>query len=44
MKMAVPAANPTYYLTAALGITFPFNIIVGISIYHHLTNLFYQSI
>lgn len=44
MKMAVPEANPTYYLTAALGITFPFNIIVGISMYHHLTNLFYQSI
>lgn len=40
MKMAVPTANPTYYLTAALGITFPFNIIIGITLYHQMTNYF----
>ncbi len=39
MRMAVPKANPTLYLTAALGITFPFNIIVGIPIYHWMSTL-----
>jgi uncharacterized protein len=33
MRVAVPEANPTLYLTASLGITFPFNIILGIPIY-----------
>jgi uncharacterized protein len=33
MRVAVPEANPTLYLTASLGITFPFNIIAGIPIY-----------
>jgi uncharacterized protein len=35
-KLTLPTANPTYYMTVALGITFPFNITVGISIYHWL--------
>ncbi len=34
MRVAVPEANPTLYLTASLGITFPFNIILGIPIYY----------
>lgn len=34
MRVAVPEANPTLYLTAALGITFPFNISIGIPLYH----------
>ena len=33
MRIAVPQANPTFYLTASLGITFPFNITIGIPIY-----------
>lgn len=33
MRVAVPEANPTLYLTASLGVTFPFNIIVGIPVY-----------
>jgi hypothetical protein len=33
MRIAVPEANPALYLTASLGITFPFNIIVGIPLY-----------
>ncbi len=33
MRMALPEANPTLYLTASLGITFPFNIMLGIPIY-----------
>ena len=34
MGITVPQANSTYSITAALGITFPFNIIVGIILYH----------
>lgn len=33
IRLALPEANPTYYLTAALGITFPFNIALGLPIY-----------
>jgi hypothetical protein len=36
MQIAVPQANPTLYVTASLGITFPFNVIIGIPIYHQL--------
>jgi hypothetical protein len=35
MQIAVKDANPTFYLTAALGVTFPFNLLVGIHIYHY---------
>jgi hypothetical protein len=33
MRSAVPEANPAISLTAALAITFPFNILVGIPLY-----------
>lgn len=33
MRMAVPEANPTLSLSTALGVTFPFNILVGIPLY-----------
>ena len=33
MRMSVPEANPSLYVSSALGITFPFNIIVGIPLY-----------
>ena len=33
MRLAVPEANPSLSLTASLGITFPFNILVGIPLY-----------
>jgi hypothetical protein len=36
MRLAVPEANPSFYLTLSLGITFPFNVLVGIPLYHHL--------
>ncbi len=36
MRLAVPEANPSFYLTLSLGITFPFNVIVGIPLYHNL--------
>jgi hypothetical protein len=34
--MTLPEANPTLSLTAALAITFPFNIVVGIPLYYAL--------
>jgi hypothetical protein len=36
VRMTLPEANPTYYLTLALGITFPFNIMVGIPLYFQM--------
>lgn len=39
MRLAVPEANPSFYLTLALGITFPFNVLVGIPLYHQVASL-----
>lgn len=36
MRLAVPEANPTLSLGAVLGVTFPFNILAGIPLYHWL--------
>lgn len=33
MRVALPEANPSIYLTLSLGVTFPFNLIVGIPAY-----------
>lgn len=33
VRVGLPEANPAYYLTASLGITFPFNLTVGIPLY-----------
>lgn len=34
VRIALPEASPTYYLTAALAITFPFNVTVGLPTYY----------
>lgn len=34
MRLAVPEANPSLYLTLSLGVTFPFNVVFGIPLYH----------
>lgn len=34
VRIALPEASPTLYLTGALGITFPFNLTLGIPLYH----------
>jgi len=34
MRIAIPEANPALSIGAALGITFPFNLLVGIPLYH----------
>lgn len=36
MRISVPEANPTLSLAAALGVTFPFNVLFGIPMYHAL--------
>jgi uncharacterized protein len=33
VRVALPEANPGYYLVASLGITFPFNVLIGIPLY-----------
>jgi hypothetical protein len=39
VRMTLPQANPTYYLTASLAITFPFNILAGIPLYFQLAKM-----
>jgi len=34
MRLALPRANPALYLTLSLGVTFPFNLAIGIPAYH----------
>jgi hypothetical protein len=34
MRIALPEANPTYSLTAVLGVTFPFNLVAGIPLFY----------
>jgi hypothetical protein len=36
VRLTLPEANPTYSITAALAITFPFNIAFGIPIYFEM--------
>lgn len=38
VRTSLPDANPAYYLTLSLAITFPFNIIVGIPLYFRMTD------
>lgn len=35
MRIAIPEANPSLYLTLSLGITFPFNVLFGIPLYFY---------
>lgn len=36
VRMTLPEANPAYYLTASLAVTFPFNLVIGIPLYYKL--------
>ncbi|MEO0144703.1 MAG: sodium-dependent bicarbonate transport family permease [candidate division WOR-3 bacterium] len=38
MRLSVPEANPSLYVTMSLTITFPFNIAIGIPIYYYFIN------
>lgn len=43
-RAALPKASPSIYLTASLGITFPFNLIVGLPLYYELSRFLGQWI
>ncbi|AAP99287.1 MULTISPECIES: sodium-dependent bicarbonate transport family permease [Prochlorococcus] len=38
MRMTVPEAKASYYISTTLGLTFPFNIVIGIPLYMGLVN------
>jgi hypothetical protein len=42
VRIALPEANPSYYLTASLAITFPFNLTVGIPLYYALARILHS--
>ena len=44
MRISVPEANPTLSLTASLGITFPFNILIGIPLYYAMAEFVASAI
>lgn len=39
VRIALPEANPSLYLSASLAVTFPFNLVLGIPLYHALSGL-----
>ncbi|MBD2138677.1 sodium-dependent bicarbonate transport family permease [Anabaena sp. FACHB-1237] len=39
MRMTVPEANPSLYVSMALAVTFPFNIIIGIPLYFNIIKI-----
>jgi len=41
IRMSLPEANPTLYLTASLAVTFPFNIALGIPLYYAIARHLY---
>jgi hypothetical protein len=43
MRISLPEANPSLYLTASLGITFPFNIAMGIPLYFWFAKLVFGA-
>jgi uncharacterized protein len=40
LRHALPEVNPALYMSMSLGITFPFNIILGIPLYTYLASVF----
>jgi hypothetical protein len=43
MRLALPEASPGTYLPMSLAVTFPFNLLVGIPVYHQLIRWFGQA-
>jgi hypothetical protein len=37
VRAALPQANPSIYLTSSLGITFPFNLLLGLPLLYSFT-------
>lgn len=44
MRLSVPEANPTLSLAAALGVTFPFNVLVGVPLYLRLAEALHRML
>jgi hypothetical protein len=42
MRLTVPEANPSLYISTALAVTFPFNIIIGIPLYLYGINMLWS--
>ena len=42
IRVSLPDANPTLYLTSSLAITFPFNITLGIPVYLEIARRLYS--
>ncbi len=40
MRLAAPKADPGLYIPVALGVTFPFNITIGLPLYYYLARTF----
>ena len=43
VRVALPQASPALYLTSSLAITFPFNIVLGIPIYHSFAKILFSA-
>lgn len=43
VRIALPQASPALYLTSSLAITFPFNIVLGIPLYHAFSSYLFHS-
>lgn len=41
MRLAIPKSNPAFTVPIALGVVFPFNVIVGIPLYFYFVKLFW---
>ncbi len=41
VRIALPEANPSLYLTASLAVTFPFNLALGLPLYYQLARAVY---
>ena len=39
LRLALPEARPSVYLPLSLGVTFPFNLTIGIPLYLYLSSL-----
>lgn len=42
MRLALPEANPSIYIPMALGVTFPFNILIGFPLYFYILSIFWR--
>jgi hypothetical protein len=43
MRLSLPEANPTFYLTTSLAITFPFNIVIGLPVYFAIARALFAT-